>query len=196
LTESRGAVALLLLAVTFAAGIADAQVLYKLIGRDGQVTYSDKEPKNFDGKIIRIETDAGSNILPSAQGVKAPAAALPVPGIAEERRKSREELEQRLKAAQARVEAARKARSEAETPNSDEMRIIQNRFAPLEPGQQAPRANCFPAVDPGSGVALLICPLLVPGDSFYDRQKKLDDDLALAEEELRTAERAYRRGTD
>jgi hypothetical protein len=185
-----------LLAVAFAPGIADAQVLYKLIGRDGQVTYSDKEPKAFDGKVIRIETDAAPNILPSAREGKGTASATPVPGIGEQRRKSREELEQRLGAAQARVDAARKARAEGDTPRTDELQVIQNRFAPLEPGQNAPRANCFPAVDPSSGAAMLICPRMVPGASFLDRQKKLDEDLERAEEDLRTAERAYRRGTD
>jgi len=46
------------------------------------------------------------------------------------------------------------------------------------------------------GGVILLCAVQVPGDAFYDRQKKLDADLAQALEELADAERAYRRGAD
>ena len=66
---------------------------------------------------------------------------------------------------------------------------------PLRSGEQPPNANCFAATD-ASGVASLNCPSRVPQEAFYERQKKLEDDLKRAEEELELAERAYRRGTD
>lgn len=43
---------------------------------------------------------------------------------------------------------------------------------------------------------MLNCPTRVPNDAYYERQKKLEEELKAAEEELAEAERAYRRGTD
>lgn len=182
------------LAALAAAPAAQAQVVYKLIGRDGKVTYSDTAPKNFDGTVVRLEPDVESNILPSR---KAPAkAAEPArPGMAETRRQAREELGKRLRAAQDKVEAARKARADGEAPQPEEMQTIQRAYPPLKPGQAPPRPNCFASVDP-NGNPGLICPMQVPQDAFFDRLKKLDEDLKRAEEELEIAEREYRRGTD
>jgi uncharacterized protein DUF4124 len=38
-----------------------AQTLYKLIDKDGKVTYSESPPKYFDGKVIRIDIDPNAN---------------------------------------------------------------------------------------------------------------------------------------
>lgn len=185
---------LALLAVLSAAPAADAQVLYKLIGRDGKVSYTDTAPKNFDGTVIRLEPDVESNVLPSR---KAPAkAAEPAkPGMAQARRAAREALGARLRAAQEKVEAARKAKAEGESPQNEEMQTIQRLYPPLKPGQAPPRPNCFASVDP-NGNPGLICPMQVPQEAFFDRVKKLDEELRRAEEELELAEREYRRGTD
>jgi hypothetical protein len=37
------------------------QTLYKLIDKNGKITYSEKEPKNFDGKVIRMDIDPNAN---------------------------------------------------------------------------------------------------------------------------------------
>ena len=175
---------------------AAQQVLYKLTDRQGRVTYSDSVPKNYDGTVQRIEPpDPVSNVLPSGkppEAQKAPAAAT---GMAGDRRQKRDELEKRLRAAQARVEAAKKAVELGEEPQPGEMQTVQRRHAPLKRGESPPRPNCFEAVDP-NGVASLICPQQVPQDAYYERRRKLDEDLRLAERELEEAERAYRRGTD
>lgn len=52
------ALALVAVCATFA---ASAQTLYKLIDKNGKVTYSNEEPKDFDGKVIRIEVDPKAN---------------------------------------------------------------------------------------------------------------------------------------
>ena len=52
------AVALALCAV---ATLAAAQTLYKLIDKNGKVTYSEEPPKNFDGKVIRMDIDPNAN---------------------------------------------------------------------------------------------------------------------------------------
>jgi hypothetical protein len=51
------------LAAGFACGVAAAQTmtLYKLIDRNGKVTYSEEKPKNFDGQVIVIEVDPNRN---------------------------------------------------------------------------------------------------------------------------------------
>ena len=174
---------------------AAAQFLYKLIDRQGRVTYSDREPKDFDGTVVRIETDAAANIVPSAKAGAAPPRAGGVSAWSEERRRNREELEQKLRAAQDRVEAARKAKAEGGEPLPDELQTIQRHGAPLKSGEQARNPNCFASTAP-SGAASLNCPSRVPADAYYERQKKLEDDLAKAEEALALAERAFRRGTD
>jgi hypothetical protein len=197
LTDRPAARAVLLatvLAVALAAH-AEGQVLYKLIDRKGRVTYSDTEPKNFDGEVIRVETDATSNIMPGMP----PSGRSSSSGQAKDglspRQVARAELEKRLRAAQDKVEAARKAKAEGEDPLPEEMQTIQKRFAPLAQGQAPPGSNCMSLVDP-YGMAFLSCPSRVPNEDYYARQKALEDALKQADEELALAERAYRRGTD
>lgn len=185
---------LLAMAVAFAWPAA-AQTLYKLIDKEGRVTYSDKVPKGYDGTIVAIEPDTASNIVPSRKTVDGAPRSAPASGIGEDRRKAREDLDGKLRVAQAKVEAARKAKAEGGDPLPDELQTVQHRSRPLKSGEQPPNPNCFNAVD-ASGVATLNCPTRVPGESYYERQKKLEEDLKRAEEELALAERAYRRGTD
>jgi hypothetical protein len=52
-------------------GGAGAQSLYKLVDRNGKVTYSDSVPRNFDGRVIPLRIDAGPDLLaqpPAADG--------------------------------------------------------------------------------------------------------------------------------
>ena len=186
----------LVLALAAAVAVpAAAQVLYKLTDRQGRVTYSDRAPKDFDGTVVRLEPDPAANVVPSAK-TEAPSRPANAPSEwAENRRRTRAELEKRLRAAQARVEAAQKARAEGGEPLPEELQTIQRHGPPLKAGQQPPNPNCFVSRFP-NGDASLNCPSRVPHDAFYERQKKLDEELASAEEELALAERAYRRGTD
>lgn len=193
--ERRGTVVLLLALAIALALPASAQVLYKLVDRQGRTTYSDSPPKNFDGTVTRLEPDTASNVLPSAKPPEVPARKGADPGIGEQRRQAREVLGAKLLAAQARVEAARKALSEGDEPLPDEMQTIQHRHPVPAAGRPLPNPNCFVASEPGAAPALN-CPSRVPADAYYARQRKLEDDLRRAEAELALAERAYRRGTD
>jgi len=195
LTRESSLQALLLAFALACAAQASAQILYKLVDRDGRVTYSDREPKNHDGTVTRIEQDTAPTLVPQGKTVTAKPAEAAAPGMAENRNKSREALDKKVREAQARVDAARAAKAEGEVPLSEELQTVQHRYAPLREGQVPPRANCFNAVDP-NGAATLNCPTQVPQEAYYERRKKLDDELRLAEEELAVAERAYRRGTD
>lgn len=88
---------------------AHAQTVYKLIGKDGKVTYSGEAPKDFDGKVIRIDVNPNENraTLPvyrrdeAKGGDEAKAGA--APGNEARVRQSKEKLESAQKAlAQAR----------------------------------------------------------------------------------------------
>ena len=87
-------------AVLLLAQPAAAQTLYKLIDKNGKVTYADSPPKDYDGKVEKIEVDPNRNratILP--------------PGTSGEVLKDRPNAADSgdaLKQAQARLDAARK----------------------------------------------------------------------------------------
>ena len=99
--------------ISFAAAIAslaaspgvDAQTLYKLIGKDGKVTYSEKPPKDFDGKVIRMDIDPRANTATLPEGSR-----LQEQSEASKRTAARDD---QLRAARARVDAARKALEDA-----------------------------------------------------------------------------------
>ncbi len=57
---------LLLAFATVLALPASAQTLYKLIDKNGKVTYAEKPPNGFDGKVIRMDIDPNANtaVLP------------------------------------------------------------------------------------------------------------------------------------
>jgi len=54
---------LLPLFAVLAFGCADvaAQTLYKLIDKNGKITYSEKPPKDFDGKVVPMTIDPNAN---------------------------------------------------------------------------------------------------------------------------------------
>jgi hypothetical protein len=92
---------------------ASAQTLYKLIDKNGKVTYSESPPKNFDGKVIRMDIDPNANTatLPKpgaastgGEGASKDAEAIRR-GTQAQQKKSREE--DRLERAKARVEDAK-----------------------------------------------------------------------------------------
>ena len=91
-------------ALALAAVSAQAQTLYKLIDKNGKITYSEEAPKNFDGKVIKIEVNPNANTatLPKFEDTKPNAAPKPrretdAPGPARPRPKAaspEERLEQ------------------------------------------------------------------------------------------------------
>jgi len=44
-----------------ACAAASGETLYKLIDKNGKVTYSESKPKTFDGEVIRIDIDPNAN---------------------------------------------------------------------------------------------------------------------------------------
>jgi hypothetical protein len=97
-----------------AANSALAQTLYKLIDRNGKVTYSQEAPRDFDGKVIRIDIDPNRN----SATLGAPGSSGPSPEEAAEKAR-------RVAQARGRLEAARKALAEArEHPGEDDVRFL------------------------------------------------------------------------
>jgi hypothetical protein len=80
---------------------AAAQTLYKLVGKDGKVTYSEEKPKDFDGQVVPIQVNPEANTatMPKFQ----PKAASPAPanGAAAKAESPQERLERARKALQA-----------------------------------------------------------------------------------------------
>lgn len=107
--------------LALAAADACAQTtLYKLVDRNGKVTYAEKPPKDFDGKVIRIDIDPNANTatlptMPRPAEKAAPAKRAVDPGA-------------RLSAAEDRLEAARKALADAqENPRDEDVQWIANK---------------------------------------------------------------------
>jgi len=111
------AVALALCAV---ATLAAAQTLYKLIDKNGKVTYSETAPKDFPGQVIRIDINPDANTatlpkLPPRESAPATSSGARSPDA-------------RGSSAQDRLDAARKALAQArENPGEDEVTWIGNK---------------------------------------------------------------------
>lgn len=197
------AIRALLLSLVLAGFVSSAvgQTLYKWTDAQGRIQYSDRPPKDFKGELTRIESDA----QPPQAPPWVPKAAEPraqegkqvekAPGDMNSRRRVlREKLAADVTRARDRLEAAKKARDEAEGPQVGERQVVQQRFARgTQP--KTPRSNCREVVA-SDGKKQLMCPAMVPGEGYYDRIRLLEEAVARAEEELTLAERAYRQGVD
>jgi Domain of unknown function (DUF4124) len=205
------------LACTCAGGAA-AQVLYKWVDADGKTQYSDRPPKDFKGTVTRIEPDeqpapAAPYRAPGA-GAKADgdgATQRPDPLI--ERRERERKLAAAVASARDKLAAAKLALDSAGGPQDDEHQVIQQRVdstsATPGPGSATTggmlgtsgvsggtaRSNCT-SVKGADGRTVTTCPTIVPNDAFYDRMRKLEDEVRAAEENLAAAEQAYRRGAN
>jgi hypothetical protein len=112
---------------------AAAQTMYKLIGKDGKVTYSESRPKEFDGQVIPVEIDRKANTMtmprPSA-GSRPPAEAV---------RSAPSTGSSTAPSAREKLEAARKALQEAiDNPREEDIRRVGTKggFARPEPTEE------------------------------------------------------------
>ena len=112
----------LALAAGLCIGLAQAQTLYKLIDKNGKVTYSESKPDAFDGQVVRIEVDSKANTMaapkPAVNQVK------PAEGKVESEnekiiRRRIPTKDDKLQAARDKVDAARKAYEDARDNPSD-----------------------------------------------------------------------------
>ena len=180
-----------------------AQTLYKLVDRNGKVTYVDKVPKNFDGEVTPIVVDPQppARVAPRpAERVidgEASAKEAPVLDTNSARRKLRERLQAKIDSAHAKLAAARKALEQGVEPAEDEFQTIQQKTdaSKAKAGDKGPRDNCKQVVD-HDGRKIWSCSTIVPGEAYFARQKSLEEAVRLAEEELAAAQSEYRRNVD
>lgn len=108
---------------------AAAQTLYKLIDKDGKVTYAEKPPKDFPGKVIRLDIDPNANTATLPKPT-APAARVDPPKDPMAKATPAENVE----AARAKLENARKALANAsENPNDGDVTFIGNKGGGTRP---------------------------------------------------------------
>jgi hypothetical protein len=149
---------------------APAQTIYKLIHKDGKVTYSESEPKNFDGKVVPMNVNPDANTVSLPKPPPAGAKGEPPPernadGI---RRAPRPEpgtgsSGDKVQVAKDRLEAARKALKDAQdNPGENDVTWIGNKSGGTRP---------------------------VPSEGYAKRLDGLEADVRRAEEELKLAEK-------
>lgn len=112
---------LLLLALVFAALPVAAQTLYKMVDKNGKVTYGEKPPENFDGKVTRIDIDPNANTatLPKPPPA-APRKAGPEAPVGIKLRTPADSARENLQKAQKALEEAR------DNPTDDDFRYVAN----------------------------------------------------------------------
>jgi hypothetical protein len=100
---------------------ASAQTLYKLIDRNGKVTYSESKPKEFDGQVIRLDID------PNANTATLPKPTAPSAGAAARAAGAKNEAIIRLEGAQERLERAKVALQNArDNPTEGDFNFVGN----------------------------------------------------------------------
>jgi Domain of unknown function (DUF4124) len=154
-------------AALFAPPVALAEVLYKLIDKNGKVTYSEEKPKNFDGQVIRLDIDLKANTatMPrAASGANSGEPNSAPRGPADGKAKKKPSTEELIAKARERLENAQKALQEArDNPADGDMQIIGNK---------------------GPGTRM------VPTAEYQKKLERLQQEVKNAEEELRRAESA------
>jgi hypothetical protein len=153
-----------LFAATMAMAEMEKQVVWKLVDKKGKVTYVDKAPpKEFDGKVTRIEVDLKANrALLVNMGEATPPTLLPLTAPELKRVKADAELAR----AREKHEEAKKAREDGNEPTPEETQWIGKVGGGARP---------------------------VPTDAYHARIKKLDDALKAAEAELARAQNTARK---
>ncbi len=155
-----------IIAIAIAAALAlpaGAETLYKLIDKNGKVTYSEEKPKSFDGQVIRIDIDTNANTATLPKPPPAPPAGGPNRAKSEDPQVKRDKQEDRVRIAREKVEAARKALEDAQnSPGEGEITFIGKVGGGARP---------------------------VPTESYQARLLQLEKKLKMAEEELRVAEK-------
>ena len=145
---------------------AGAAVLYKLVDPQGHVTYTDAPPRGFPGTVTRLDVDTDANNIAPAQIPEVLAAGPASPAVSTTRRPAAS-VEERLRFARARVDAARSALADAQNNSTAEDWYY---FGPNNPAgmRRAPRPE------------------------YQDRLARLEGDVIGAENELRDLERGLR----
>ena len=109
------------LAALIAASVAPfaaADTLYKLIDRNGKITYSEEKPKSFDGQVIELNIDRNANTATLPKPT-------PVTETAERKREAAEKKDQHLEDLKARLDEAKKKLQDAkDNPGPEDLERV------------------------------------------------------------------------
>ena len=142
---------------------ASAETLYKLIDKNGKVTYSESKPKTFDGQVIRLDIDPNANTATLEK---------PQPKSLGEGTVNRQ-------------------RGEAKSPSQmdEEARIAQAR----ERLERAQKALQFAKDNPGDGDMMMVGKVgggvrNIPSEAYQQRLDTLEAEVRNAQDDLKRAE--------
>jgi len=108
---------------------ANAQVLYKLVDKNGKVTYAEKIPPGFDGKATPVDIDPNRNTatLPKPQGVNTESGSAKSAFAPSPRQQAEARREQRIEEAKKRLEDAKTELASAlENPSDADVTRVGN----------------------------------------------------------------------
>jgi hypothetical protein len=151
-------------AAALLASHACAEVLYKLIDKNGKVTYSEEKPKNFDGQVIRLDINPNANTTTMPKPASGANSGEPTPPPKrKEGGTKKPSPEERIALARERLERAQQALQDVrDHPNEGDIQIFGNK---------------------GGGVRM------VPTEAYQKKLDKLELDVKNAQEELTLAEK-------
>ena len=143
---------------------ASAEVLYKLIDKNGKVTYSEEKPKDFDGQVIRLDINPNANTAtmpkPASGADSGEPTTAPRRKEGDAKKMSSDEL---IAQARERLERSQRALQDArDNPAEGDMRILGNK---------------------GGGVRM------IPSDEYQKKLDKLEQQVKSAQDELSLAEK-------
>lgn len=139
------------------------EVIYKVIAPNGKVTYSQDEPKNPVGRVVKIELDPRANLAVFPKWNEKPAFLKPRPLTPQET--ARLDAENMKVQAEDALEAAKKALKDGQEPAEDELQWLGKKGGGARP---------------------------VPTQAYHDRIKGLEDAVKRAEEAYEKARKHAR----
>ena len=142
---------------------ARVEVIYKLIARDGKVTYAQSAPKDFPGRVVKIEIDPRANSAVFPRPNERPQYLQPRPLTPQESR--RLETENAKVKAQDALDEARKALKDGQEPLEGELDWMGKKGGGARP---------------------------VPTPAYHQRIKALEDAVKAAEANLDRAQKDAR----
>ena len=142
---------------------AKVEVIYKLIAKDGKVTYSQDAPKDYPGRVVKIEIDPRANTVVFPRPNERPQYLQPRPLTPQEAR--RLDAENAKVKAQDALDEAKKALKDGQEPLEGELDWMGKKGGGARP---------------------------VPTEAYQKRIKALEDAVKAAEEELDRAQKGAR----
>ena len=174
---------------------ASAETLYKLIHKDGKVTYSETPPEKFDGKVIRMDIDPNANTATLPKPAAVPAGSQKAgPGAPKG-----VEAKSRVQTARENLEKAQKNLQDAkDSPGPEDLLVVSvaggggagarkgGMHSTARPGgMHGTNAQQSP---PPPSLAAPLGTRTVPSDAYIARLNALEEAVKRAEEDLRRAE--------